>query len=132
MSGLLSTTCARVADGAPRVLRRVAVVGEDADLACRPLIDVLRQLVQLGELILRERLGRKQIQRARRRIRQDLAQDRRVVAERLARRGRRGDDDVAPGERVLDGCGLVRVELVDAARGERRAEPRIEAVGPGR
>ena len=32
MSGLLSTMCARARIGAPRVLRRVAVVGEHADL----------------------------------------------------------------------------------------------------
>ena len=41
-------------------------------------------------------------------------------------------DDVAAGERVVDRGGLVRVELVDAASAKRRAEPRIEDVGPGR
>ena len=90
------------------------------------------QLVQLGELILRERLGRKQIQRARRRIRQDRLKHRRVVAERLARRRRRRHDDVAAGEGVLDGRGLMRVELVDAASGERCAQPRVERVGQRR
>ena len=67
MSGLLSTTCARAADRPARVLRRVAVVGEHADLGAGALVHVLGELVQLGELILRERLGRKQVQRARRR-----------------------------------------------------------------
>ena len=76
----------------------------------------LAQRLQLGELILRERLGRKEIQRAARRILQDRVEDRRVVAERLARRGRRDDDDVPAGERVLDRFGLMRVELIDAAR----------------
>ncbi len=76
----------------------------------------LGQRVQLGELILRERLGRKQIQRARRRVLQDRVEDRRVVAERLARRGRRDRDDVPAGEHVLERFRLVRVELLDAAR----------------
>ena len=103
MSGLLSTRCARDADRPPRVLRRVAVVGEHADLRHRELpVDGLAHRLQLGELILRERLGRKQIQRAARRVLQDRVQDRRVVAERLARRRRRDHDDVAAGERVLD------------------------------
>ena len=51
-------------------------------------------------------------------IREDRAEDRRVVAERLARRRGRGDDDIAPGKRVLDGSRLVCVELVDAASGK--------------
>ena len=91
------------ADRPAGVLRRIAVVGEDADLIARLAADQrLAHRLQLGELILRERLGRKQIQRAARRILQDRVQDRRVVAERLARRGRRDDDDVAAGQRVVD------------------------------
>ena len=105
----------------PRILRRVAVVGEDADgtrLVGRDPLGIglghaedLHELVQLGELILRERLRRKEIQRARRVIRQDRTQNRRVIAERLARRGRRDDDGVAAGEGVFDRRGLMRVEL---------------------
>ena len=92
----------------------------------------LAHRLQLGELILRERLGRKQIQRAARRVLQDRVQDRRVVAERLARRRRRDDDDVAAGERVLDRLGLMRVELLDAARRERAASAaRSSASGNG-
>jgi hypothetical protein len=113
MSGLLSTTCAL-----PRIARRAS---------CD-----LRDLVQLGELILRERLGRKQIERARRRRRQNRLQDRRVVAERLARRGRRRGDDVAAGKRVADGLGLVRIELRDPARGQRLHEARIHVLGERR
>ena len=99
------------ADRAPRVGRRVAVVGEDADLEIAVARHELRQRVQLGELILRQRLGRKEVQRARRRILQDRVQHRRVVAERLARSRRRDRDDVAPGEHVRERLGLVRVEL---------------------
>ena len=75
------------ADGAARVLRRVAVVGEDADLQFVGPRQPARQLVQLGQLVLRQRLGRKEIQRAAGRVPQDGAEHRRVVAERLARRG---------------------------------------------
>ena len=67
MSGLLSTTCALPANRAPRIRRRVAVVCEHADLQIGAVRDQLGQRVQLGELILRERLRRKQIERARRR-----------------------------------------------------------------
>ena len=77
-----------------------------ADLANRA-----GELVQLRHLILRERLGREQIQRARRRILQDAIENRQVVAERLARRRRRGDDDLPAGGDVLERFGLVRVEL---------------------
>ena len=88
--------------------------------------------MQLGQLVLRQRLGRKQIQRARGRILENAVEDRRVVAERLARRRRRDDDDVPPGQRVLDGLGLVRVELRDAARAERPPEPGVDRLRKGR
>jgi hypothetical protein len=107
MSGLLRTRCAR-----DRIVRRVAVVGEDADVARQRLAHRL----QLGELILRQRLGREQVQRAARRVLQNRVEDRGVVAEGLARRGRRDDDRMAAGERVLDRLRLMRVELLDAAR----------------
>ena len=95
----------------PGVLRRVTVVGEDADLLSSSLRQGLAQALKLRELILRERLGRKQIERTAGGILQDGVQHRRVVAERLARRRRRDHDDVAAGQRVLDRFGLMRVEL---------------------
>ena len=63
----------------------------------------MRHLVQLGELILCECLGRKQVQRPRRRVVQDRVEHRRVVAERLARRRRGHDDDAAAAQGVGDG-----------------------------
>ncbi len=111
-------------DGPPRVLRGVAVVGEDSNFDVRVrgplspgghLINLLADCLQLGELILRERLRRKQIQRAARGILEDRMQDGDVVAERLAGRRRRDDDDVPPGERVVDRFSLMRVELRDPA-----------------
>ena len=126
------------ADGAPGVLRRVAVVGEHADRGAPPgvassssrlRVDQLDQAVQLGELVLRQRLGRVEIQRARRRILEDRVEDRPVEAQRLARRGRRDDDGAAPGQRVGHRLGLVRVELADAARRQRADQPPIERLG---
>ena len=128
------------ADRAPRILRRIAVVREDAD----PLLPLpacpspcgertVRKLVQLGQLILRKRLCRKQVQRARGRVAQDGAEHRRVVAERLAGSRWRGDDDVAPRQRMLDRHRLVRIQLFDAARSSaRRAAGRRCLKGTGR
>ena len=115
-------------DRPARVLRRVAVVGEDADLLAGRAVDRLAHRLQLGELILRERLGRKQIQRAARRILEDRVEHRRVVAERLARRRRRDDDGMPAGQRVLDRFRLMRVELLDAAR--RAAPPSAAGRAP--
>ena len=98
------------ADGAPGVLRRVAVVGEHAHLEPRGAGHLVGEGVQLGKLILRERLGREEIERAARRIADDGVEHRGVVAERLARGGGRGDDDVPPGQGVRHGFSLVHVE----------------------
>ena len=114
-------------DRPPRVLRRVAVVGEHADLLAAKLRgEGFGHRLQLGELILRERLGGKQIQRAAGGSCRIAVQDRRVVAERLARRRRRDHHDVTAGQRVLDRLGLMRVELRDPARLKRPQQTRIE------
>src|SRR6185503_16332110 len=72
------------ADRAAGVLGRIAVVGEDSNLLARSRRDGLAKRLQLGELILRQRLGRKEIQRAARRILKNGMQNRRVVAQRLS------------------------------------------------
>ena len=119
------------ADRATCVRGRVAVVSEDPDLDVAAVPDDLCQRVQFGELVLRERFGWEEIQRARRRVLQDRVQDRRVVAERFPRSRRRDGDDVAAGEHMGEGFALVRVELVDAALRERRFEPFVGAVRVG-
>ena len=88
------------ADRASRVLRRIAVVRERAHVDAALLRELLRHLMELRQLILRERLRRKEIKRPCRRVAQDRAQDWRVVTERLARCGGRGDDDMTPGKRM--------------------------------
>jgi hypothetical protein len=85
----------------------------------------LGERVQLGELILRERLRRETGTARASRVLQDRVEHRRVVAQRLARRRRRDRDDVAPGEHVRERLGLVRVELLDA-----RAPPARLSRGP--
>ena len=106
---------------APRVLRRVAVVGEHPHVG-----QGLGELVQLRELVLGERLGRKQVEDARLGLLDQGLQHGQVVAERLARGRRRHDDDVLPLGHDLDGARLVRVELLHAATLERLDDPGVE------
>ena len=84
--------------------------------------------MQLGHLVLRQRLGRKEIERATRRIAQDRIEHRQVVAERLARRRRRRDDDVVSRRHVGKGFGLMAVELRDPAAFECGLQSRIDGV----
>ena len=58
--------------------RRVAVVGEHGDLELAGGRELIGEPVQLGELILRQRLGRKEEQRATRGIAPKLCQDLRL------------------------------------------------------
>ncbi len=88
-------------NNATSVLRRVAIVGEGADvLSVRP--QSVGQAVKLRQLVLGESLGGKQIQRTRGGLGQDGRQDGHVVAERLPRRGRGDHHCVSPGEGVVD------------------------------
>ena len=116
------------ADRAARVRWCVPIVGEDTNLELGVAAHELGERVQLGELILSERLGRKEIQRARRRILQDRVEDRRVVAERLARCRRRDGHHVAPAEHVRKRLRLMGVELANPARGERADEAVVGAL----
>ena len=92
------------------------------------IVEALREIVQLGELVLRERLGGEEVERARIGIFEDGVQDRQVVAERFA--GCRGRDDHEVFSRARKfGCGgLMRIELVDSlgaiGSGKFRANPR--------
>ena len=93
-----------------RVAGRVAVVGEDAEA----VVEARGEIVQLGELVLRERLGGEEVERARVRILEHGIQDRQVVAERLAGGRRRDHDEVFSGARKFRRGGLVRIELLDS------------------
>jgi hypothetical protein len=97
---------AGLADGAACGGRSIAVVGERLDVGP----DLLDQAVQLGLLVLGERLGREEVEGAGVRVFEDGVEDRQVVAEGLAAGGGRDHDDVAASHRVLDCLGLVGIE----------------------
>ncbi len=117
------------ADGTTGVRRRIAVVGVDTDLEARRFANGCRERVQLGELILGQCFGRKQVKGATRRIVQDRIQDRSVVAQRLSRCGRGRDNNVAPVERVGHHLGLMCVKLADPASAERRTQTVVQRRG---
>ena len=80
------------------------------------VVEPLAQIVQFGELVLRQRLGGEKVEGARVGIFQHRVQDRQVVAERLA--GGRGRDHhgIASGMYGRRSLGLVRIKLLDAFR----------------
>ena len=112
------------ADRRPDRGRRVAVVGRGRD--GQP--GRRRQLAELADLVLAERLGREQQQGPRGRVVGDGLQDRQRVAQRLARRRRGHDHDVATGVDRLDRLRLVGIGPRDATRSEPRHDPWIEPV----
>ena len=88
------------------------------------------QGAQLDELIGGEGLGGEEVERAGGGVLRDRIEDREVVAERLARCGRRDDDDVpAHGHRLVRGR-LVGVRRLDAAPAERISDAGIQAGRP--
>jgi hypothetical protein len=113
-------------NAAPRILRRIAVVGEDADVFTTLSGQRFAQSLQFSELILRECLGRKQIQRPARVILQHRVKDRGVVAERLTGRRRGDHDGISPRQRVGQCLCLMRIQLADPARLQRGSETTVE------
>ena len=109
------------ADGPPRVLGRVAVIGEHPHLRQLP-----RELFELGQLVLGERLRGKQIEHARVRLVHERLERRQVVTECLAGGGGRDDHQVMALLDQLPRPCLVRVELGDPPRAQRFADPRVE------
>jgi hypothetical protein len=99
--------------------------GEGADVGP----DLLDHAVELGELVLGERLGREQVESARVGVLQDPVENRQVVAERLARRRGRHDDHVLATRHAGEGFGLVAVEPFVASPGQGVAQLRMQLVG---
>ena len=108
--------------------RRVAVVGVGRQVD----VHVSRLALQLGELVLRQGLRREDVQGTRGRILRDRVEDRQVVAEGLAGRGRRDDHGVATGARRFERRGLVRIELGDPAAAQCRGDASVEPLGERR
>ena len=100
------------ADRLARVAGRIAVVGEHA----KAVVEARRQIVQLRKLVLRERLGGKQVESARVAILEDRIQHGQVVAESFAGGGGRHHHEVFPGVSEFGRGGLVRIQLLDALR----------------
>ena len=92
--------------------RRIAVVDRRSDRL------VQTELVQRASLILGQRLGRVEVQRAGRPVGAQHLERGQLKAQRLARR-RSGRDDRRPSERLLYCLGLMCVELGDAHALER-------------
>ena len=80
-------------------------------------------------LVLGQRLRRVEVQRPRGRLPRDRVEHGEVEGERLPRRGCRRDDHVLTSRGRLPGLALLRVEAVDAARGEGRCDARVEVGG---
>ena len=106
------------ADGLARVLRRVAVVGEGADVGA----ERLDHRVELGELVLGQRLGGEEVEGPRVGVLQDAVEDGQVVAEGLARGRGRHHDRALPRRRHVVGRPLVGVEPLVAPAAEHVAE----------
>ena len=104
------------ADRGALLARRVAVV----DRLAHP---VHPERVQRARLVLGERLGRVQVERARLGVAAEHVERRQLEAQRLARR-RAGGDDRRARPRGVQRLRLVRVEALDPARGERRGRRR--------
>ena len=110
-----------LADGLPRIGRRIAVIGENAERVAQPA----PQILQLGQLVLSQRFGGKDVKRAGVRILQHGIQNRKVVAERFARSRRSYDHRIVAAMHPLRRFRLMRVELLDAlgAIGLRQFRP---------
>jgi hypothetical protein len=112
------------ADRLARVARGVAVESE----GLHPEVAGIVELQQFGHLVLRQRLGREQVEGLGVALHR-RADHRQGVAQRLARRGRGDNGDVFATLRCVPGVGLVAVEPVDAAGAQGGSEGGGHVVG---
>ena len=102
--------------------RRVAVVGVGPQLDRKAVFE----RAELGQLVLGQGLGRKEVERPPLRILEQALKDGKVVAEGLSAGGGRHDDQVPALPDGAVGVRLVRVEAVDAATGEGGDQTRAQ------
>jgi len=114
----------RRADDPPDVAGGVAVVGVRLDVH----IQRFHQPVQLRYLVLRERLGREQVEGAGLRLLQDRVQDGDVVTEGLARGSWRDDHHISASLDVRQRLRLVGVEGLNAPISQHGDQPRVGAL----
>ena len=107
------------ADLPPALGRRVAVVDRRADVR-------RMQRCQRPGLILRQRLGRVEVERTLLRFARQGVEHREIEAERLARRRPCREDQVLAARGRIPRVALVRVQRVE---GQCRPQPRIELLG---
>ncbi len=94
----------------------------------RRSLSVSPERAQAAQLILRQRLGRVEVERALLRLARDRVEHGQVERQRLPA-GRAGrDDEVLAASRGVPGCALVRVELLYPLRRERVAHPLVQFV----
>jgi hypothetical protein len=101
---------AAFADGFARVAGSIAIVGEDAE----GIVEACGEVVKFGELILRERFGGEEVERAGIGALEDGIENRQVVAEGFAGRGGSDDNEIFALAGQACGIGLVGIELFDA------------------
>ena len=112
----------RLADLRPPLGLGVAVVDRGANPA-------EAEPGEAPRLVLGQRLRRVEVERPRGRLARDRVEDGQVEGERLPRCGAGRDDDVLAACGRLPRLALLRVEAVDAARGEGGCDARVEAGG---
>ena len=116
------------ADRLSGILRCIAIVSEGANLVGQADAPA----VQLDQLILRERLRGKEVQRAGFRIFHQLVQDWQVVAERFARSSRCDYHDVLAFARQFRRLCLMHIKLMDPALLQNFYQARCKKIRKGR
>ena len=124
MSGIGDDDVAVRADRLARIARRVAIegVGPHAEVAG------LVEFQQFRHLVLRQRLGREQVERLGRCCSHRACDHRQGVAQRLARGGRRDDDNMLAGCDAVPRLALMAVELPDAALDQTLRNARVKPI----
>ena len=100
-----------LANLAPDLCRSITIKGERVDFE----FEILDDAVQLEHLILRQRLGREEVQRPRLRFRDCPRQYRQVVAKRLARCCRCNDGYILATLNRIEDLRLMTIEFVNTA-----------------
>ena len=120
--GIGDDDVAGLADGLPCAYWCVAVVGVGLEVD----LQLADQTVKLGQLILRQRLRRKKVERPRLGVAEHRLQDGQVVAGGLPGRGRGDHHEILARQGERSGLRLVRVQPADPSRRQRLPQSRIE------
>ena len=119
---------ARLPDRLPGAHRGVAVVGIGLEVD----LHLPHEAMQLGQLVLGQRLGGKEIQRASFRIAQHRLQNWQVIAGGLPGRRRRHHHHVFPGQCEAGRLRLMGIEAADATRRQRLPQAQLQPIRKAR